>query len=93
MHNPIFLKIPLNYLTKGQSTMIQLALNELLLLRWCKPYEKCCLQRSGTVEYSLLYEPAVDQRRVGVTGAVGFKVRREGDALCSCITVWEWTAY
>lgn len=41
--------------------------------RLCKPYEKCCLQQSGTVEYSLLCEPAVDQRSVGVTGAVGFK--------------------
>lgn len=46
-----------------------------------------------TVEYSLLCEPAVDQRRVGVTGAVGFKVRRGRDALCSCITVWVCTAF
>lgn len=48
---------------------------------------------SGTVEYSLLCEPAVDQRRVGVTDAVGFKVRRRRDALCLCITEWENTAY
>ena len=35
-----------------------------------------------TVKYSLLCEPAADQRRVGVTDAVGFKVRREA-MLCA----------
>ena len=51
------------------------------------------VQQSGPVEYSLLCEPAVDQRSVGVTGAVGFKVRRRRDALCLCITVWVCTVY
>lgn len=51
---------------------------------WCTSHEKCCLQQSGPVEYSSLCEPAVHQRSVGVTGAVGLKSGGERRLCVEC---------
>lgn len=57
-----------------------------------RSYDECCFQPSGLVKYSLLLEPVAYQRSVGVTQAVGYKVSRGRDALCSGVTVWEYSA-
>lgn len=40
-------------------------------------------------ESALIFELPLDEKSVGVTEAIGFKVRRGSAAFHSCITVWE----